>query len=1006
MGETEIDSQTSAPLPPSDLSALSIPDTLGKIQEVYPSNSPYVILIQDAHAIPEAQRNIQKLIDYFRTHYEINRIALEGASSELDALIFNSFPDKGILKQTFEEYMDKGELTGGTAAAIFSAEGGSDFGGNGKALFRGIEDWELYEEGMGLYLKAMEQEEELMGKLEALRVGLREEKERIYSKELLKVDGALDRLHNPEADLVTVLKELERTREQVKSKLNQTVPLSLQALLDEIKQEGDDLSSIEQELRGLAEKLRKMSDTFSVSDTAEFNQIYQAFQTSKISAAEFGLWMKEFVEKKTDNHALLAPFSVKLLQQMQRHKRLWDLEGTQFFKEFEIYVQSVKESLFRNDAERELDRESRRLYLMEKLAKLELSREEWEEIRKAPFVKREADFENHRAFYENGEDREKVFLSNLNRLLKQNASRDKLNASIFIAGGFHTEGLAKQLKQKGISYVVIRPEIGQIPEKSFYRAHMRGDVSWKDYFRVEDGKVNLYDAFVRGARDKLLGEALSVKREAQDNAGLMKYASRDTLHSSRLLKAWRDQIIRDLAQKEQLAKAHKYTQFLDEMADRGRAQNKNNVSVPYLNAKSASLSTLRDSLARIDRFIQGIRYLERMEQLNKKSLLELLNPSTIPPLTVSAAIDSAVRVDDPYLIRTLVRSETRHIKQEKNSEGSEAGNLIDAFEKELPVALVNQHLTSIYSLNDQGSRLLDTHGKEIIYHFASARPEKQKVGAVSYIRIGNWMFFDHRLKPDLEILLQRKYQGLRPRIIYLHEMKSSLTDYKDAVAEWTGPMIAALDSIDLRGKTILDLGAGDGLLSLLAVKKGAAYAILVDYDPASYDLFTNHLAANEMNAGDFGFVGGDLRDKDRILKKIGNQPVNVIFGNIGEHPLIYPRGTHLDAISYLNQLPHAEYYLAGGYAPGQPLGNQDKYFKQALNALKQKGFQEVARYRQVYNFAQNKFGPKTALVMRRNLQRSEVRSDFENEQLVPIMTGVKELLDEYREQIKKIERGR
>ena len=48
-------------------SQLTLPTGLGKIQETYqsPSKGRTVVLIQDAHAIPDAQRSIHGIIDYF-----------------------------------------------------------------------------------------------------------------------------------------------------------------------------------------------------------------------------------------------------------------------------------------------------------------------------------------------------------------------------------------------------------------------------------------------------------------------------------------------------------------------------------------------------------------------------------------------------------------------------------------------------------------------------------------------------------------------------------------------------------------------------------------------------------------------------------------------------------------------------------------------------------------------------------------------------------------------------
>jgi len=102
--------------------SVTIPAELGTIQETYVASaeSPTVILIQDAHAIPDAQRNIQQLINYFQQEHGVDLVALEGAASPLDPTLFKSFPDKKVLREVFQKYYEDGELTGGTAAAIFN----------------------------------------------------------------------------------------------------------------------------------------------------------------------------------------------------------------------------------------------------------------------------------------------------------------------------------------------------------------------------------------------------------------------------------------------------------------------------------------------------------------------------------------------------------------------------------------------------------------------------------------------------------------------------------------------------------------------------------------------------------------------------------------------------------------------------------------------------------------------------------------------------------------------
>ena len=52
----------------------------------------------------------------------------------------------------------------------------------------GIEDWGLYEEGLGLYLAAMSEEAELLKEVEGERKELEKIKESTYSPRLLELD--------------------------------------------------------------------------------------------------------------------------------------------------------------------------------------------------------------------------------------------------------------------------------------------------------------------------------------------------------------------------------------------------------------------------------------------------------------------------------------------------------------------------------------------------------------------------------------------------------------------------------------------------------------------------------------------------------------------------------------------------------------------------------------------------------------------------------------------------
>lgn len=358
---------------PSDLSTVSVPKSAGTIQEFFKGNGKdLVILVQDAHAIPDAQRNIQKLINHFQKEYGLALVALEGASSELDPHLFKSFPDKEVLKKTFEAYFERGELTGVTAAAIFN---------EGKSTYNGIEDWGLYEEGLADYLQAMQKESEIAPLIEDLKGKLARKKESVYSRKLLEVDRAMEGFLQNHSDLIQILTLLAGIKSPEKGS-------ELALLLEESERDKSGHESIEIEVKKIASQVKTFLN--SKKPTAEqktelqsFHEKFQEFQTSRITPDAFALFLKELTAKDQ----LPIQVSKQLSRLMKNQKRMRDIQGTRFFDDFERYAQSVKVSLFKNGDEQSLDAYSKRLELFERLSKLELSREDWKEFKEGLGIK-------------------------------------------------------------------------------------------------------------------------------------------------------------------------------------------------------------------------------------------------------------------------------------------------------------------------------------------------------------------------------------------------------------------------------------------------------------------------------------------------------------------------------------------------------------------------------------------------------------------------------------------
>ena len=180
--------------------SLEVPKKWGSLGETYQgSSSKTIILIQDAHAIAEAQKNISHLIEHLHTTLEISTVAVEGTDQKLEPLIYQEYPEQEILKVVFDEYLEKGEIPGAVYASVF---------GSKELSYKGVENWPLYEKGIELYLKASQAKTQALEKLKAEQRQLQLKKENTYSLKLLEVDQIIRSFQKNQTDILEAIQQL------------------------------------------------------------------------------------------------------------------------------------------------------------------------------------------------------------------------------------------------------------------------------------------------------------------------------------------------------------------------------------------------------------------------------------------------------------------------------------------------------------------------------------------------------------------------------------------------------------------------------------------------------------------------------------------------------------------------------------------------------------------------------------------------------------------------------
>lgn len=120
----------------------------------------------------------------------------------------------------------------------------------------------------------------------------------------------------------------------------------------------------------------------------------------------------------------------------------------------------------------------------------------------------------------------------------------------------------------------------------------------------------------------------------------------------------------------------------------------------------------------------------------------------------------------------------------------------------------------------------------------------------------------------------------------------------------TAMMVEFLFELDLKGKKVLDMGTGTGILAIIAMKLGAASALGIEIDPDAYENALENVSRNNADVlllnGDASLLQG-LKDVDIFLTNINR---NIILNDLHQYvESLSPQGTLLLSGFYSSDIP-------------------------------------------------------------------------------------------------------
>lgn len=459
-----------------DAETFSIPEYLGTIRDYWKTagsaadgEAPITIIhIQDAHCNYEGQKRIAEIMEYVNTNYGITTANLEGGVQDYDLSPITDITDAEIRKKVADYFVRDGRVNGAEYCAINSPD---------KINLWGVEDTRLYIDNLGIYRESLAHKAEVEKYLGILGSVLTNLKIKSYPKDLLELDAKYIQYKASNLDFKDYLSYLigKAQEKAVDIKPLTSIYLLNQTLAEEEK---IDFKQANNEREDLIDKLQKKLARRTVEDLVVKTVDYKA---GRLSQRDFYSYL---IEKAKSINMDLAAYPE--LQRYIVYVSMYSaIDKLKIMGEITTLETQLKETMFTDPVQRELDVLSKNLALLKNMFNISLTKDDYRYYldkketfdmrRYLDFIRREApraqlDFtiddgiekidayrEDIAKFYGYSFERDVAFLKNM----KTEGRGTK--TAMMVTGGFHTENLCELFRKNKINYVSIMPNFKNKP---------------------------------------------------------------------------------------------------------------------------------------------------------------------------------------------------------------------------------------------------------------------------------------------------------------------------------------------------------------------------------------------------------------------------------------------------------------------------------------------------------------------------------------------------------------
>ncbi len=144
----------------------------------------------------------------------------------------------------------------------------------------------------------------------------------------------------------------------------------------------------------------------------------------------------------------------------------------------------------------------------------------------------------------------------------------------------------------------------------------------------------------------------------------------------------------------------------------------------------------------------------------------------------------------------------------------------------------------------------------------------------------NWKQFFHPLKIGKRLLIRPEWEDCENedrRVVFTINPGMSFGTGSHATTQLC---LEAIEKYTKSGDTVLDLGCGSGILSIVALLLGASHATALDIDKNAVDIAKRNAKLNGVDLSKYDAYAGNVLNDESLIEKFSAEKYDIVAANI------------------------------------------------------------------------------------------------------------------------------